>query len=37
MRGMRNHIAHSYNEIEFAVVWDTLERDHFRLTRSQHL
>ena len=27
MRGMRNHIAHSYNEIEFAVVWDTLKNE----------
>ena len=27
IRGMRNRIAHGYNEIEFAVVWDTLKNE----------
>lgn len=24
LKGMRNHLAHSYDEIDYSVVWDTI-------------
>ena len=27
LRGMRNHLAHSYDEIDYKVVWETIKND----------
>ncbi len=27
LKGMRNHLAHSYDEIDYKIVWDTIKSD----------
>lgn len=27
LRGMRNHLAHSYDEIDYQIIWETIKND----------
>lgn len=27
LRGMRNHLAHSYDEIDYEIIWETIKND----------